>query len=197
MSITPAQIDLNLLTPLAYDYETAAKTFLKDYSKFMSFFGLRHGSHTFRMKIAGELKTAGIAVTEFGHSIGLLLSEEDQNALTGLTMEASHFPFLDGYDIHPVMKKEILYLKLKTFKDTYRVKADIVMDYTQPEKSSLSRGDLLEVEVEVKGYLNLKEKKAGFMLDLLRLKTDISQPVKKPRFSFGFTTSQDRQTTTS
>jgi hypothetical protein len=173
--------DPTQITAYKFDMDKAEEAFEKDAKQFLAVILLRHKSRSFKLTLKGELVTDGISVSEYNHSIGLRLCEDDQIMLDDFPriFYEPEFQFTHEYSVNPILKKDVLYLKLRAYKDKYRVKSDIDLDYKHPDKCALTRGDEVEVEVEVKAYLNLEEKKAGFILDLVHLKTGKPQPVKK------------------
>lgn len=170
------------ISPFKFSYDDAEHAY-KTEEKALAIVALRNEGRMFRRSMKAEVCTEGIAVTEYGQSLGLILADDDELFFKDLEDLVSssdpEFAFLKHYEMHPILKNDRLFLKLKTYQDKYRFKADIAMDPKKPEKSTISRGDLLDVEIEIKMYLNLAEKKAGFILDLLRLKTEKPQPIKK------------------
>lgn len=169
--------------PFKFSYNDAQRAFEQDKDRYLAVALLRYEGRMFRKNLKAEIFTEGISVSEYGHSIGLILSDEDELFFKSLEDykldEDPEFPFMKGYEMHPILKSDRLFLKLKTYQGKYKVKADITLDCNKPEKAPLARGDLVEVEVEIKLYLNLQEKKAGFIFDLLRLKTEKAPPIKK------------------
>jgi hypothetical protein len=181
----PKSLDWEQVTPYSFNYVDKEQDYNKDHKKFIVSTPLRYNGKSVILILKGELTTDGVNVASFDktiHTLGLSLSQpEDLENLKELSGPFNTvFPNVPSeWDVKELLKKDVLYLKLKTKEGQYRFKSDIKMDPEDPKKCSLTRKDVIEAKVELQAYINFKDQFGGFFFDVLEIKTKTTPAIKR------------------
>lgn len=181
----PKELEWHKIEPhSAFNFIEKQALYEKDKQKFMAVTPLRFQGKSIKLTLKGEVSTDGVNVAAFDknvHSLGLILSDEEDVAalqnMNDFTRVFTDFP--EDWEVKDLLKKETLYLKLKSKDGQYRFKSDIKMDPENPKKMNLSRNDEIEVKVEMQAYINFKDHFGGYYFDVLEIKTKTSPAIKR------------------
>lgn len=185
LSLSPSEVQTKNLAFHKFDFELAKGAYESEEDRFLQIASTKYNNKVFKLILKGELTTNGVNVADFPgnpHSIGFqFTNDEDMMGMESLT---DLFKNLDeSWDVKELIKKDVLYLKLKLAKDKtkYAFSSDIKLDPKKPHDAPLHRHQQVEISVSVNAYFNFKENIAGISLQLLNLKTKGEEPPKKKR----------------
>ncbi|MEG3883814.1 hypothetical protein QT971_06340 [Microcoleus sp. herbarium19] len=177
MKLLPKELDLNQLSTFRFNFSKAVDAYDKEPDlKSICSINLHYQKKPFSLVFKGEIAGKGIYKTEFGHSLGLAIEEEDMNALGTFSNFSIIFQDLpQNFTFNPLVKGELLFLKLKQVDNRYTVACDIPID-PNDEVSLLTNGQAVEVETSLRMYINFENSTAGFYLPLVNVKTKFDTP---------------------
>ena len=129
-------------------------------------------SGSFKLKLNGIITTNGIVVSDTynTHSIGVSLSNHsDTDAFSKLFDIFSNLS-LDEYDQRPLIKEDVLWLKLKRNNTSYLFKSNSKkLNPKKPSETELVNDQNVEIICDVKGYINFEDKFYGLTLQINEL----------------------------
>jgi len=145
----------------------------------------------FKIKMDGELSTDGINVQTFGegknakmnYSFGFVLLNSDDMAAFDAFQTLVDETAPEDYESSPIMKEEVLYIKLKT-KDGKRFNcfSNVKIDPKKSQEAALYNGQKVSVTAEVNAWFNVEDKKAGVTFNVTKLEFEVEDeapPAKK------------------
>lgn len=160
----PSEISTASLSCAGVDMAKALAKFENDSKRSLEMGKFKVDGKSIKLVLNGELTTNGIAENKWSsatgkstvtHSLGLQLSEEDLSFFEEVANTLASFVGGD-FELTSLVKNDVIYLKTKekkVFNTMSNVKAD-----------KLFHGQKVEVVVEFKFYINLKDEKAGIVL---------------------------------
>jgi hypothetical protein len=163
------------------DIQAFTRIFESNEKKFMQMIPARCEDRSLFIHLRGEV-TGSIFCSKFTdkttYSLGVTLNATDKSVLDTLCEEFSNIvkedtPFgSDTYTLKNLVKDDRIYLKLKVGKNgKFSFFSDIKMNAEKIDEVELVRGQPVDLELGVSCYVNVREKTAGLVLDLLKLKT--------------------------
>lgn len=157
-----------VLTIVGVDMAKATAKFEKDDKQLLQMGKFKLDSKSFKLSLDGELTTNGIAENKWTNpttakttttfSIGIALSDEDLEFFENQVNFLGSFVAAENeeYELTPLVKNDVIYLKVKD-KKVFNAMANVKGD-------TLFHGQKVNVLVEFKFYINLKDLKAGLVL---------------------------------
>lgn len=175
---------------LVVDLIKAEAKYQESGKNFITMGKFRMKKSAFKIVMVGELSTDGINCSTFGegkgaktsYSLGFIPQEEDVIAIEKFASLVDEL-CPDDYDSSPIMKDEIMYLKLKT-KDGKRFNfySNIKLEPKKYQEAPLYNGQQVKVTAEISAWFNFEDKKAGLTLAISKLEFELpadEQPAKR------------------
>lgn len=159
-----------------YDYDKCVEEFAKNEKKLIRVFHYTVNKSNFQISMDGEVVTNGVSVTTWdngntSYSLGVKFTNEVvYEKLETLLLDAVAKVPTD-WDVTPIIKEEILYIKLKPKNDkkTFALKSNIKLEIKKIHEADITRGQEVKATFSVAMYFNMKQKKAGVVLTVTEL----------------------------
>lgn len=129
-------------------------------------------------KLKGYLTTDAIQVSQYGHhSIGFSFCEsEDLELFQKLSEVLDTISELRGWELGDLVKNDRLYLKLKHKNNRYLVRSNVKLEPKKAENAPIYRYQNVDVDVEVKAWFNVADKKCALYLEVRSLYFEKDSP---------------------